>query len=133
MTTPAPTSYIHYNPERVDFSATDSELEQLCRSGHNSWKDFTIACGGVGVPCILNAITIYQAQSQFAATLAFTLNLVVGLVGVVLSVAFGIMWYRTAADVASIVTVIKAKPRIPFQPPGVSNIGQLPSPPGGNA
>lgn len=124
MSTPA--NYIHYNPERVDYTVTESELDQLCRSS-NSWKDFTIAAGGVGIPCILNAISIYQAQTTFTPTLAFILNLLVGLVGIALGIAFGIMWSRTTSDINAVKTTIKNKPRIPFQAPAVSNIGQLPT------
>lgn len=132
MTTQSPTNYIHYDPERVDFTLTQAELDQLCTVGQNSWKDFTIACAGAGVPCAINAASINASMGVFSATFGFVLNLVVGILGISLAICFGIMWYKTRNSVSTIVNRIKNKPKIAFQPPTLTNV-QLPTTGSANA
>ncbi|GIW50777.1 MAG: hypothetical protein KatS3mg081_0132 [Gemmatimonadales bacterium] len=126
-----PAQYIHYDPTRVDYSRTESELNQLKTSAHNHWKDLTIASIALAVPCLVNAATITTGQEAFVPTLPFVLNLLVGLVGIGLGVGFGIAWRRTSVDLERLIGQIKAKPKMVVVPK-VTNI-TLPHPKGGNS
>jgi|GEM_PF-2293196 len=51
-------------------------------------------------------------MQEFKATLSFNLNLVLGVIGIVLAIAFGIAWKRTKKSAEAIVGSIKSKPKI---------------------
>ena len=42
-------SYIHYDLERVDYSVSKSELENIKNVGQNYWKDFSLPCLAIGI------------------------------------------------------------------------------------
>ncbi|MGA2659566.1 MAG: hypothetical protein ABSH34_18835 [Verrucomicrobiota bacterium] len=105
-------SFIHYDPERVDYSISESELEQLRQCADNLWKDFCLACSGVGIPCLINAMSLAKKATPFVPTLEFNLNLVVGILGITLGIAFGIVWFKTKRSSKGIIDLIKAKPEI---------------------
>ena len=56
MTEQASQSYIHYDPNRIDYSLSEEELQNLANAGQNSWKDFCIFCFAVGIPCTINGV-----------------------------------------------------------------------------
>ena len=105
-------TFIHYDPERIDYSISESELEQLRQCADNLWKDFCLACCGVGIPCLVNAISLATKTQPFVPTLEFNLNLVVASVGITLGIAFGIAWSKSKKGSRRIVELIKAKPKI---------------------
>jgi hypothetical protein len=105
-------SYIHYQPERVDYAISEGELALLRACTDNLWKDFCLFCTGAAIPCVVNAINEIRANVPFQPTLIFNINLVLGIVGLVLGAAFGIAWYRTRKSSSAIITAIKSKPRI---------------------
>jgi hypothetical protein len=104
-------SYIHYDPERVDYTISESELQSLKDCYANLWKDFCLAGCGIGVPCVINAISIYKRVTPFAPSIDFVLNTIVGLVCVILGLCFGIAWYRTSTSASDIIDAIKKKPK----------------------
>jgi hypothetical protein len=108
-------NYIHYQPERVDYSISEGELGQLRQCTDNLWKDFCLFCTGGGIPCLINAISEARSKTPFQATLSFNLNLVIGVVGLLLGFAFGIAWYRSRQNATNIVSAIKSKPRMRLQ------------------
>ena len=116
MTASPARSYIHYDPERIDYSVSKDELQRLRNCSQSNWKDFGVACLAVGLPCVINAISEARGMAQFAPTLSFVLNLVVGIVGIALGIAFVVAWQRTKDDVDAIVTEIKNKPKIDITP-----------------
>lgn len=105
-------TYIHYQPERVEYAVSEGELTALCEHTNIVWKDFCIACTTVGIPCLINAIVAAHRTNPFTVTLEFNLNALFGVVGLALGLAFGIAWWRTHRSVASVVAAIKAKPKI---------------------
>ncbi len=117
-------SYIHYDLERVDFSLSGEELEKLSSMSQNSWKDFCILCLAVGTPCMVNAVVEANKQQQFEATLSFNINLVIGIVGIVLGIAFGIAWWKSRGSVAALIKRIKSKPKVPLTP-SLLDVGAL--------
>jgi hypothetical protein len=127
MNTFHPKHFIHVDPERVDFSVSEHELQLLTSSANNSWKDFCIACLGVGIPCAINAISELSAQQTFAITKGMFLNSLFGTVGVALGIIFAIAWYRTKTSVATLVQSIRDKPKMEM-PVTMTDIGQLEAP-----
>jgi hypothetical protein len=105
-------TYIHYQPERVEYAVSEAELTLLCEQTNNIWKDFCIVCTSVGIPCVINAIEAAVRAKPFTATLDFNLNALFGLVGLVLGLAFGIAWYRTHRSATNVANAIKAKPKV---------------------
>ena len=105
-------AFIHYDPERVDYAISEGELNELRRCTDNLWKDFCLVFGGLGIPCVVNAINEVRGMQTFNATLSFNLNLVVGIVGIALAIVFGIAWKRTKKSADKIVAAIKDKPKI---------------------
>jgi hypothetical protein len=104
--------YIHYQPERVDYAVSEAELATLCRHTNNIWKDFCIACTSVGIPCAVNAWIAAVKAKPFVPTLEFNLNALVGMVGLVLGLAFAIAWRCTHKSAAEVSAAIKAKPKL---------------------
>lgn len=48
---------IHYEPNRKEFTVSDSELELLEKIGNSYWKDIFLFCCGLGIPSLINLIT----------------------------------------------------------------------------
>ena len=115
---------IHYDPTRVDYTLSESELEKIKSASSNTWKDFFILCVSVGAPCSINAIAEIQSQTAFAATLSLNLNLMFGIVGILLAVAFLIAWMKTKTDIDSIIKDIKNKPQIKIDD-GLTSVGAI--------
>jgi hypothetical protein len=113
------TNFIRYNPERVDYTLTGEELEQLKSSMQNSWKDFCIACLALGFPCLINAISEASQQKVFSPTLSFNLNLVIGLIGVLFGIIFLILWQKTKGSCDRVIEKIINKPKISIVPSGI--------------
>jgi len=105
-------SYIHYDPERVDYTISDSELQSLRDCYANLWKDFCLTCTGIGIPCVINALSIYKRTTPFTPSIDFVLNTIVGLVCIILALAFGIAWWRKSTSASGIIGAIKKKPKI---------------------
>ena len=106
------TTYIRYNPERIDYALTGEELEQLQNNSHSNWKDFCIGSIAVGVPCLINAFTELGKQQEFTPTLTFNINLVIGILGVVLGLMFLILWRKSKIECTALMDRIKNKPKI---------------------
>lgn len=100
-----------YDPVRVDYTVTSAEMVMIETVAVNSWKDLTIAMAGVGIPCALNAFAIASSQDKFSATMPFFLNALFGAIGILLAIAFGVMWHRTGKSLSELLSAIKGKPR----------------------
>jgi hypothetical protein len=124
MTEQTPQSYIHYDPERVDYSLTEQELQNLASAGHNNWKDFCISCFALGVPCAINAIVEFSKQETFSSTLSFNINVIIAVVGLFLAVAFAVLWRNSRVTVKSLLDKIKNKPKMPITA-SFLNVGPL--------
>ncbi len=106
-------NFLHYDGERIDYAISNSELDELGQVSNNIWKDFCLTCIGVGIPCSINAISIVsKSVANFSPTLAFNLNALFGIIGIVLGLAFGIAWSKNKNSTKKIVDRIKEKPKI---------------------
>ncbi len=114
--------FLHYNPDRTDYSLTPEELARLESAGSNLWKDFCLLSGSMGVPCVINAFAL--TPDPFNLTIVLFLNYLFGVLGVVLCVAFGIAWFKSARQFSSIIQQIKSKPKMEIIP-STTNIGSL--------
>ena len=124
MTEQAPQSFIHYDPERIDYSLSEEELTNIANAGQNSWKDFCILCFAVGIPCTINAVVEVSKQVTFNPTLSFNINLVIGIVGIFLGIAFAFAWKKSAVTVSDLLEKIKKKSKMPISP-SLLHIGAL--------
>lgn len=117
--------YIHYDPDRVDYSATGEELARLESAGSNLWKDACLVCAPFGVSCLVNAIA--STNAPFTLSLSLFLNYLFGLVGLALTVVFGIAWFRTHKTLGGIINAIKQKPKMQISIPTTVDVGSLPT------
>lgn len=126
--TPTPSGgsrqYIHYNPERTDYSMTTDELARLESAGSNLWKDVCLVSSSLGISCIINAIA--ATPDPFKLSAALFLNYLFGVLGLVLGAVFGIAWRRTNVSFRTIVDEIKKKPKMEIVP-STTNVGALPA------
>jgi len=106
------TTFIRYNPERVDYALTGEELEQLQSVIQNNWKDFCIGSFALGIPCLINAISEVSKQQEFVPTISFNVNLVFGILGLALGTFFLILWKKSKKQVDILLEKIKNKPKI---------------------
>lgn len=120
-------SFIHYDPERTDYSVTGEELEKLYQGGQNLWKEICLVSISVGVPTLVNAIAQTTDQAEFHLTLSLFLNYLFGVLGITLAIVFGIAWRRSHQHISAIVEAIKGKPRMEITP-SMLNVGQIVGP-----
>lgn len=120
-------SYIHYDPERIDYSVTGEELERLCEAGQNLWKDVCLVSVSLGIPTLINAVVETTRQTPFSLTLQMFLNYLVGVLGLFLGVVFGVAWRRSHQSLRLLVDTIKQKPRMEIIQPEAVDVGALPT------
>lgn len=123
MTNPKARSFIHYDPDRVDYAVNKEELNNIKNAGSNYWKDFGIGCLAVGIPCAINAVPQLLGK-PFQVTPWLFLNSLFGCVGIVLGFVFLIIWFRTKTSLDQIIKTIENKPKILFTPE-VTAVGQI--------
>jgi hypothetical protein len=105
-------SFIHYDPNRIDFTVNNFELELLETVGDNVWKDVFLATFGLGIPCLINAYSNYCAIKPEAAwTKELFINLLFGGISIVLSVISFYLWRKNRNSFDKLVSQIKSKPR----------------------
>jgi hypothetical protein len=51
-----PPHYIHYDPERVEYSVTESEMVTIERGNSSLWKDICLVAFSIALATGLNAI-----------------------------------------------------------------------------
>ena len=112
-------NYLHYDPDRVDYAISDQELGDLELCSDNLWKDICLVSAGIGIPTLLNAISIANAslptgQAKFVPNVPFTLNLILGIVGIAFAIGFGIAWWKTRKRAKQVIERIREKPKIPL-------------------
>ena len=123
MNSGQPKHYIHYDPERTDYSVTPDELGQIETAGSNLWKDVCLVAVPLSVSCFLNAFS--NVPDPFKFTVPLFLNCLVGLVAAVAALVFGIAWWRTRYSHKIIFDKIRKKPRMEIIP-NTTDIGPIP-------
>jgi hypothetical protein len=106
----APKTVLHLNPTRVEYTVSEAELRHLATGTSSVWKDVCLVTGSLGIPSVINAIQMMRSQQTFTWSIALFLNSLVGVVCVLLAVAFGIAWRKSATRQASIVDEILKRP-----------------------
>ena len=106
-------NYIHYDPSRTDYSVNSFELELIEQTGSSIWKDVFLACLGLGVPCIINAIHDYSTLPSDAKnfTADIFLNTLFGIISIILGIISLIVWQKSKTSFKNIITDIKNKPK----------------------
>lgn len=119
---PGSGQFIHYNPERTDYSLTPDELARLESAGSNLWKDVCLVSTSLGVPCFINAVA--GTPDPFKLSVALFLNYLIGALGLALAVIFGFAWLRTHKAFGTIVSEIKKKPKMQLFP-SLTDVGAM--------
>lgn len=106
-------NYIHYDPSRTDYSVNSFELELIEQTGSSIWKDVFLACLGLGVPCIINAIHDYSSLPADAKsfTADIFLNSLFGGLSLVLGIISLIVWQKSKTSFKKVIADIKNKPK----------------------
>ncbi|MGD0264747.1 MAG: hypothetical protein ABSD47_07290 [Candidatus Methylomirabilota bacterium] len=117
--------YIHYDPDRTDYSITPEELATLESANSNIWKEVCLVCGPLGLSCLLNALA--STKEPFTLTLSLFLNYLFGILGVGLAIVFGIAWCRSRKTFRRIIEGIKKKPKMQVTLPNAVVVGSLPA------
>lgn len=121
---PRARSYIHWDPERVDYSVTPEELEKLREGGRSIWKDVCLVSVSLGIPCLINAVAETTRQVSFSLTFSMFLNYLTGVLGLAFGLIFGIAWRRSHQSLGAVVDAIKQKPKMEILPEAV-DVGEL--------
>ena len=114
--------FIHYDPERTDYSVTAEELARIETAGSNLWKDMCLVAGPLGISCLINAIA--TTPKPFQLNLSLFLNYIFAATGIVATVILGVAWYKTSGQLAKIISQIKDKPKMEIIP-STTNVGSI--------
>jgi len=111
-TTTASRSILHYDPDRIDYAVTESELLQLEEGGGTIWKDFFLASASVFLTSAPNAIGQFAGKGAFQFTAGLFLNSILAGISFVSALAFGLVWSRAGATRRVILAHIRNKPQV---------------------
>lgn len=105
-------SFIHYEPNRIDFTISNIELDLLEQSGSNIWKDVFFVTLGLGLPSLLNALS---SKSKLSPKEVWTeeifLNFLIAGISLTLSLLSLIIWQKNNESFKKTINQIKNKPR----------------------
>ena len=105
-------SYIHYDPNRVDYTINNLELELLEQTGNNIWKDVFIATLSIGIPTLLNGFSLFsKLQEKSVLSIDIFFNWLIAGICIVLAVICFIVWQKTKKSFNELITQIKNKPK----------------------
>lgn len=105
-------SFIHYDPERVDYTINNIELELLQSSGNSIWKDIFLATLGLGFPSLINGFClVYKLKKDEVIGLDVFLNFLIGGVAISLCIICLIVWQKNTKSFNKIIEQIKNKPK----------------------
>jgi hypothetical protein len=115
MATPnsaASRSILHYDPERIDYAVTESELQQLAEGGNIVWKDVCLTSASLFLASAPNAISQFAAQDTFHLTIGLFLNSILAGISFISAMAFGIAWKGATKSRQAVLEHIRNKPRV---------------------
>jgi hypothetical protein len=105
-------SYIHYDPNRVDFTINHLELDLLKLAGSSIWKDVFLTSLGLGIPTLINGFKAYSNLPPVSnITLDIFVNLLVGGISIALSIICFIVWQQNKNNFNKLIEQIKSKPK----------------------
>ena len=108
-------SFIHYQPDRVDYTIDESELKELSNIGASTSKDISFGTLGVAIPTIVNGLVTYSKENG-TISLEVLVNFIVGSATLALGVYTYYKWRKELTDMKDIISKIKSKPQ--FRLPG---------------
>jgi uncharacterized membrane protein YciS (DUF1049 family) len=106
---------IRINPNRVDYTITDYELDSISEAGQNSWKDFFLVFISSAIPLLINGIPEINLDENFTLSLELFLNLLIGGISFIAAIICGILWLKTKKNLSEIIEKIKSKPEYAAQ------------------
>jgi hypothetical protein len=110
-------SFIHYDPNRVDFTVSYLELELLEQTGNSIWKDVCLASLGLGLPSLINGLGDYfKLPAKGNITPDIFLNLLIAGITILLSLICFKVWHQNKTNFKKLIDQIKNKPK--FKIPG---------------
>jgi hypothetical protein len=105
-------TYIHYNPDRVEYTASESEINELEHCGNSTYKDIFLASLGIGIPTSVNAILgLSEYSKNKNITLELFINCLISCLCVFLCFIFFIFWRNNSKKYSDLITHIKNKPK----------------------
>lgn len=112
-------SYIHYDPNRVDYTISNLEFDLLQQNGDSIWKDIFLATLGLGIPTLLNGYNDYcKLKLNENLTKEIFMNFLIAGISISLSIICLIVWQKNKKSFAKIIEQIKNKPK--YKLPGTS-------------
>lgn len=104
-------NFIRYNPERIDYSINEAEINLLSKRGQSYWKDVLFISIGIGVPSIANMIIFLSNKSENnGITIEFLVNSILISVSFVVSILSLIGWKKDENEFKDTIEKIKNKP-----------------------
>jgi hypothetical protein len=107
-----PVSYLHYRPERVDYSVTGEELERFQTAGQSLSKDVLLVSISLAIPCLINAVEETVSQPGFTLTLPMFLNYLVAVVAVAAAIPSLVLWLRNRRKRDILLKSLSDKPKM---------------------
>jgi hypothetical protein len=105
-------SYIHYDPNRIDYTINNLELELLEQTGNSIWKDVFLATLGIGIPSLINGFIDYnKLTGDTKLTMDIFVNLLVASVALILSIICLIVWQKNKKNFNKLIYTIRNKPK----------------------
>jgi hypothetical protein len=105
-------SYIHYEPDRVDYTISNLELELLEQAGSSIWKDVFLANLGLGIPSLINGAGDYSKLATNAPmTSDIFMNFLIAGISLGLSLICFIVWMTNRKSFKKLIDQIKSKPK----------------------
>lgn len=104
-------SYIHYNPNRTDYSINDYELNELKNCSNNIWKDVFIAALGLLIPSLINGFAGIADKFDGSFPTIIFINFLIAGVCFFMGLISLVLWRKQTKSAASIISTIKNKPK----------------------
>jgi len=101
---------IHYEPNRVDYTVNQFELELIEQTGNSIWKDVFLASLFFGVPCSINAWSNYSKLTDKVFNTEIFLNSLFGGIGIIIAIISCLIWQKNKKKFSKIIEQIKSKP-----------------------
>lgn len=117
-------SFIHYDPQRVDYTVNNVELELLEQTGSTIWKDIFLASLGLGVPSLINGYCDFsKLEKESNPGIDIFTNFLVGGIAICLCIICLIVWQKNSKSFKKQIQQIKNKPKykLPGQKAHVTN------------
>jgi len=105
-------SYIHYDPNRIDYTINNLELELLEQTGSSVWKDVFLATLGLGIPSLINGLCDYFKRTEdVPLTMDIFFNFLVAAISLILSVICLFVWQKNKKNFNKLIQQIRNKPK----------------------